>query len=145
MIRFTDIDELRGIIRYPLPPTLFHKWADEMDIYVRFMRQVRMAICSSSGQKVYRAIQISALESHRDEADVAMILVDLGLRATREAFPAGFLMSVDTAVCRMGMWGEKPTRAILDLITCWRTEELPKGGFVAPVPPIGITEQKITH
>lgn len=115
-----DIDEIKGLIRYPLPPTAFGKWADEMDIYVRFMRHVRASNYTKAEQRIFSAIQVAAVGMGRGDAETAMILVDLGLRAPRGAFPAEFLYMADQAVCRLAMWGQEPGRGVRELVTYWR-------------------------
>lgn len=120
MTRLTDIRELKGHIRYPLPPTAFSQYANEIDTYVRFMRHLRITAYSRADLKILSAIQFTADMTGMDDGDVARTLVDLGLRAPREAFPAAFLNQMDQAVCRMAFGEQELSPALGDLLVHWR-------------------------
>lgn len=129
MLNITDIDEIKGHVRYPLPPTAFSQWADEMDIYVRFMRQVRTSAYTKAEHKIFSGIQVAGAATHRDDAHVAMMLIDLGLRAPRGAFPAEFLCRIDAAITRAGQVESALSTAVADLLEHW--QRIDGGGMVA--------------
>lgn len=72
----------------------------EMDVYARFMRHVRTVPCSRPEIQVLAAIQFVADMMNLEDADVTRILVDLGLRAPRLAFPEAYLEFADMALMR---------------------------------------------
>lgn len=86
-----------GSVRLPLPPMspkLFET-EREMEIYVRFMRSFREGVSSRMEIRILNAIQFVADMTDSDDAGVATVLVHLGLKAPRDAFPASYLESVD--------------------------------------------------
>ena len=86
-------------IALPLPPQSLFETAD-MDVYVRFMRHLRCVPNSKEDIKILSAIQFTSDMMDYSDAHIAKILVDLGLRAPRMAFPADFLTFVDAALMR---------------------------------------------
>ena len=85
----------KTITLLPLPPSLNGR-ADDMELYARFMRHLRN-------------VPNSRLE----------ILVDLGLRAPRMAFPAEFLRFIDRSLMRSGWEIGGPSAAVLELKSHW--------------------------
>jgi glycine cleavage system protein P-like pyridoxal-binding family len=86
-------------IALPFPPTDIH--ADyEMEIYARFMRHLRTVPTSRPDIRILAATQFVADMMHVQDAEVSSVLVDLGLRAPRMAFPEAYLESVDNALMR---------------------------------------------
>jgi hypothetical protein len=81
-----------------LPLDINATW--EMDIYARFMRHLRCVPNSRMEIKILHAIKYVADMMDVGEDHVAKILVDLGLRAPRLAFPASFLDFADGALIR---------------------------------------------
>lgn len=71
-----------------------------MDVYVRFMRHLRIIPCSKYEIRILSAIQFVADSMNEDDAQIAKILVDLGLRAPRMAFPESFLEFIDYRIMR---------------------------------------------
>ncbi len=53
------------------------------------------------------------------DAHIAKILVDMGLRAPRMAFPVDFLEFADASLMRSGWEVGGPTAALLDLKAHW--------------------------
>jgi len=96
--------------------------SERATIYNRFVRYYRNVPMSREEIKVLSSIQFVADILGYSDAHVAKVLVDLGLRAPRLAFPAAFLEYVDGALKRGG-WeigapgeGLKALRAHWDLI-----------------------------
>lgn len=85
-------------IEYPLPPEQSQKM--EMEIYARFMRHLRTVPNSRKEIKILSAIQFTADMTDNSDAHVAKILVELGLKAPRLAFPAEFLSHTDQMAAR---------------------------------------------
>lgn len=81
-----------------LPLDIRASW--EMDIYARFMRHLRNVHNSRMEIKILHAIKYVADMLDLGEEQVAKVLVDLGLRAPRLAFPAAFLEFADNALLR---------------------------------------------
>ena len=108
----------------PLPPRVagISARADDMEIYVFFMRHLRHVPCSRAAIKVLSAIQFTADILDCSDAHVAKVLVELGLRTSRMAFPADFLRYVDAAMIREGWQVGGPTPALKELGTYWRAQ-----------------------
>ncbi|HAJ89859.1 MAG TPA: hypothetical protein DCM27_02410 [Rhodospirillaceae bacterium] len=81
-------------ILLPLPP-MDVKAEFEMDVYVRFMRYLRQVPVSRHDIGVLTAIQYVADMMDMPDEHITKILVDLGLRAPRMAFPEVYLEVVD--------------------------------------------------
>lgn len=103
----------------PLPPELGADNRFEMDIYARFMRHLRQVPNSRMEIKILSSIQFTADMMDIGDELVAKVLVDLGLRAPRRAFPTAFLDFADRALNRR-IWdcGRTPT-AISALKVHW--------------------------
>lgn len=84
----------------PFPPEDAPHLRQEMDIYVRFMRQLRSVPCSQDDIKILIAIQSVADMASLGDAFVARVLVDLGLRAPRLSFPESYLEHADASLMR---------------------------------------------
>lgn len=89
----------------PLPPSASEDDKFEMDVYARFMRHLRMVPNSNLDMKVLSAIQFTADAMDCSEAMIAKVLVDLGLRAPRRAFPMAFLEFADRSQ-RRASWDQ---------------------------------------
>lgn len=106
----------------PLPPSLSdakEDKGDDMAVYARFMRHLRNVPNSRMEIKILSAIQFTADILDFSDAHVAKLLVDLGLRAPRMAFPADFLKYADGAMMRSGWEIGAPTRGLQELKTYW--------------------------
>ena len=102
----------------PLPPESGQDRA-EMDIYARFMRHLRHVPSSRTEIKILSSIQFTADMTGNSDAHVAKVLVDLGLRAGRVAFPADFLKFADSSLMRTGWEVGGPTKALMELKEYW--------------------------
>jgi len=114
-------------VEYPLPPDL--KESTEMEIYARFMRHLRMVPNSREEIKILSAIQFTADMVDVGDALVSKVLVDLGLRAPRKAFPASFLEHVDRSLMRTGWEIGGPSKSVLALKKHW--DEIGEDQFAA--------------
>ena len=106
------------IITFPLPPEDLSADAEQA-VYARFMRYLRCVPNSRVEIKVLSAIQFTGDILDYNDAQVAKILVDLGLRAPRIAFPAEFLAYRDSALMRDRHEVGAPNRALLALQSHW--------------------------
>ncbi|MCC6598482.1 MAG: hypothetical protein IT559_06810 [Alphaproteobacteria bacterium] len=91
----------------------------EMEIYARFMRHLRLVPNSRMEIKALSAMQFTADLLNCSDAHVARVLVDLGLRAPRMAFPAEFLSYADGALMRSGWEVGGPSISLLALKNFW--------------------------
>lgn len=103
----------------PLPPPDLAMQKDEMAIYARFMRHLRHVPNSRMEIKILSAIQFTADMLYHSDAHVAKVLVELGLRGPRLAFPADFLSYIDQALMRSEWDVGGPTEAMKDLKAFW--------------------------
>ncbi len=105
-------------ILLPLPPD---RNADpqDMELYARFMRYLRHVPNSRMEIKILSAIQFTADMSGYSDAHIAKILVDMGLRAPRMAFPASFLEFADNALMRPAWAVGGPTPSLQELKAHW--------------------------
>lgn len=102
----------------PLPPEQLSE-SDEMAVYARFMRHLRNVPNSRAEIKILSAIQFTADMLDHSDAHVAKVLVDLGLRAPRMAFPADFLKFTDGAMMRSGWEVGGPSSGMVGLKDYW--------------------------
>lgn len=102
----------------PVPPSDL-KARLEMDIHVRFIRHLQYVPNTREDIKVLSTIQFVADMTGHSDAHVAKMLVDLGLRAPRMAFPAEFLDYADQALMREQWKLGGPSAALLDLKNHW--------------------------
>lgn len=115
-------DDAMSHVRLPLPPGVFSPtWAVDMDVYVRFMRAMRGSIITKPEQKLLVAITTAATQmaNEIDESDVALTLVELGLRAPRGAFPASFVNRALDAHMRFVRRGGDFKESLKELLTLW--------------------------
>lgn len=103
----------------PLLPEDQSGVVDEATIYSRFVRHLQMVPNSQPAIKVLSAIQFTADFLGYSDAHVSKVLVDLGLRATRQAFPAEFLNYVDAALPRGGWEIGGPSQSVQELASYW--------------------------
>lgn len=102
----------------PLPPAN----ADakmEMEIYARFMRHLRCVPSPRFEIKILQAVQFTADILDASEELVCKVLVDLGLRAPRYAFPVSFLHYADTAMQRTDFEIGSATESLKSLNSHW--------------------------
>jgi len=105
-------------IIYPILPSDAGKTL-EMDIYARFMRHLRLIPHNREEIKILISIQFVSDMTASSEAHVSKVLVDLGLRAPRSAFPADYLAYTDASMMREGFEYGAPSQGIKDLVTHW--------------------------
>lgn len=86
-------------IALPFPP-IGADVAFEMDIYARFMRHLRVVPTSRQDVQILSAIQYAADMMDLSDAYISKVLVDLGLRAPRAAFPEAYLEHADQSLMR---------------------------------------------
>jgi hypothetical protein len=103
----------------PLPPQNTQDAKFEMDLYARFMRNLRSVPNSQMDIKILSSIKFTADMMDVNDALVAKILVDLGLKAPRKAFPASFLEFADTRIARTGYENGGLSNALATLRTYW--------------------------
>lgn len=111
-----DNDEGRTVL--PLPPQNMLQ-TEDMAIYARFMRHLRNVPNSRMDIKVLSATQFTADILGYSDAHIAKVLIDLGLRAPRMAFPADFLKFADQSLMRSGWEVGGPSPALLKLKAHW--------------------------
>lgn len=92
---------------------------EDRQILARFMRHVRHVPISRMEIKVLSAIQFTADMLDCSDAHIAKVLVDVGLRAPRAAFPAAFLKYADHALMREDWAIGGPNKALKDLKSHW--------------------------
>ncbi|HNQ92392.1 MAG TPA: hypothetical protein PKI93_05610 [Alphaproteobacteria bacterium] len=93
-------DFLNEKIVLPFPPQDVAEMRTEMDVYARFMRHLRSVPSSREEIRILSSIQFVADMMVLSDALVAKMLVDLGLRAPRMAFPETYLEHADQALMR---------------------------------------------
>lgn len=111
-----QIEETRCL---PLPPENVSSLQEEMEIYARFMRHLRHIISGRSDIKILSAIQFTADMMDHSDAHISKVLVDLGLRASRNAFPADFLSYADQSLMRSDWAIGGPSKGLKELQQFW--------------------------
>ena len=112
----TSLPETDNVI-LPLPPEASAR--EEMDLYARFMRHLRCVPNNRMDIKILSAVQFTSDMLGFSDAHVAKMLVDMGLRAPRMAFPADFLEFADHSLRRNGWDIGGPNAALKDLKDFW--------------------------
>lgn len=107
-----------GKLVLPLPPQ-DPKMTEEMEVYARFFRHLRHVPHSRMDIKILSSIQFTADFMDHSDAHVAKVLVDLGLRAPRMAFPADFLRFADDCLMRSGWEFGAPGASLVALKGFW--------------------------
>lgn len=105
-------------IDLPLPPEETNA-VQEMEIYVRFMRHLRMVPNSCDNVKILSAIQFTADMLDISDALIAKTLIDLGLRAPRAALPSDYLDFIDGTLLRSGWHVGGPSTSAAELKLHW--------------------------
>ena len=94
-------------IEYPVAPQdmieIAESCSEETIIQKRFMKYLGATDDSREDIRILKAIQVTADMLDYSDAHIAKVLIDLGLRAPRMAFPADFLSFADNALMR-GRW-----------------------------------------
>lgn len=105
--------------QFPYPNSTIAGQDIELEIYARFMRHLRHVPSSRMEIKILSSIQFTADMMDVGDALVSKILVDMGMRAPRRAFPAAFLEHVDAAILRTGWDAGGPSIAVIELKNHW--------------------------
>ncbi len=111
------MNQQEGIV-LPLPPEMDAQ-ADDIALYARFMQHLRHVPTSRMEMKILSAIQFTADMLDYNDAYVARVLTDFGLRAPRVAFPAEFLRFADGALRRCAGEVGGPNGDLLELQAYW--------------------------
>ncbi len=122
-------------VQFPKPPAVSaDNWAVDMDVYVRFCRAMRDSSLTIPEQKIAVAITTVAtqMQDELSTEDVALTLVELGLRAPRGAFPGEFVTRVLNAHTRHLRRGDHFSEPLRDLMTAWGVPMVT--GYTAPTP-----------
>lgn len=107
----------QSITELPLPPGPAKP--AEMEIYARFMRHLRHVPSEQMDIKVLSAIQFTAdLLDLKDDL-VSKVLVDLGLRIKRSAFPKAYLDFADQSLMRKGWELGGPVASTIQINRFW--------------------------
>lgn len=120
--RIAEGEAGKGRFVYPLPPMSFDRYADDMDIYVRFMRHLRVTPHSREDIRILSAIGFVADMTGQGDADITVTLIEMGLRAPRSALPASYLIMISQRLLR-GDGGL--SAAALSLVNHWHKIEDP--------------------
>ena len=112
-------NENKTQLSLPLPPQM--QDCEDMKVYARFMRYLRHVPNSRMEIKVLSSIQFTADILDYSDAHVAKLLVELGLRAPRVAFPAEFLVHADRALLRDDWAAGGPSIALNELRVYWKS------------------------
>ena len=107
-------------IIWPMPPAPDRIRPSEIDLYVRFMRHVRAAIITRPEMRVLSALQFVADVTGLEDSEVALQLVEMGLRAPRAAFPASFLAALDPIGHQAVFGGGAIGAGVADLLAHWK-------------------------
>lgn len=113
----TDFDRYTAL---PINPDLYTH-ADDAAVYARFMRHLYCVPNRRMEIKILSAIQFTADMLGHSDAHVSKILVDMGLRAPRMAFPAEFLRYADQALMRAPWDVGAPGAGLIELKQHWDT------------------------
>lgn len=108
------------IIAYPLPPMNTPSTRFDMEVYAKFMRHLRELRMESDALKILSAILFTAKAMDTSDALVSKVLVDMGLRAPRRAFPISFVEFVDQTMERAGWREGAASSSVVELCDCWR-------------------------
>lgn len=105
-------------INLPLPPERSSA-VQEMEIYARFMRHLRMVPHGDDEVKILSAIQFTADMLDIGDALITKTLVDLGLRSPRSALPEAYLEFIDGTLLRSGWHVGGPSESAAELKLHW--------------------------
>jgi hypothetical protein len=102
----------------PLPP-LGESENLELEVYAKFMRHIRLVPNSRMDIKILSAIQFTSDILDLNDALVAKMLADMGLRAPRCAFPQDYLDHVDRSLMRSGFEVGSACASTIDMKRFW--------------------------
>lgn len=101
----------------PLPPNKEDTLG--MEIYARFMGHLRQVPHRRIEIKVLSAIQFTSNMMDYTDAQIAKILVDMGLRVGRDGLPADYLDFADASLMRSGWDVGGPSKGLMALKDFW--------------------------
>lgn len=101
----------------------------EYEVYRKFMRHLRHVPVSRMEIKILSAIQFTADMMDLSDAHVAKMLVEMGLRAPRLAFPMEFLDYADAALMRSGWRVGAPSQDLIALQSLWFSMQKESSGL----------------
>lgn len=102
----------------PLPPENVEQ-KFEMEIYAHFMRYLRYQTHRLQDLRIYSAIFYTSGALRIDEDLVSKTLVDLGLRASRDAFPESYLNFCDHIRRRLPTEFQMSPKSVQNLQRHW--------------------------
>ena len=101
----------------PMPPKRQDGIA--MEVYARFMGHLRQVPHRRQEIKILAAIQFTACMVDYTDAQIAKMLVDMGLRVGRDGLPADYLVFADACLMRSGWVVGGPNTALMALKAHW--------------------------
>jgi len=104
-------------IEYPLPPSKDDSIT--MEAYARFMQHLRRVPHNRMEIKILSAIQFTADMMDYTDAQIAKMMVDLGLRVNRCGLPMDYLEFADASLMRSGWDVGGPTASLNALKAYW--------------------------
>ncbi len=91
----------------------------ERELYQAFVGHIRHVPTSRTEIKILSSIQFTADALNLSDAHVSKMLVEMGLRAPRLAFPLEFLDYADACLMRYGWDVGAPSEALIALRDYW--------------------------
>lgn len=104
-------------IELPLPPQKEN--ALGIEVYARFMTHMRQVPHRRTEIKILSAIQFTANMMDYTDAQIAKMLVDMGLRVGRDGLPADYLDFADASLMRSGWDVGGPSAGLAALKGYW--------------------------
>ncbi|MGH1456910.1 MAG: hypothetical protein ACRBDI_09030 [Alphaproteobacteria bacterium] len=107
--------------------------SEDRALYLRFMGHLRHVPVSRAEIKILSSIQFTADMTDNSDAYIASVLVEMGLRAPRLAFPNSFLDFADRTLMRRDWDVGAPSDGLMALQEYWfnqiSSHEKPSGDF----------------
>lgn len=116
--RVNNQNNAKETVQFPMPPSSMHEEL-EMEIYAKFMTYMRNVANNKLEIKILSSIQYVADLLDYSDGHISKILVDLGLRAPRMAFPSEFLDFCDKSLLRKSWDIGAPTESLKCLREHW--------------------------
>lgn len=126
---FSDKSTNDNSIVLPQAPQMTADTAQEYEVYRKFIGHLRLVPISRPEIKVLSAIQFTADMMDLSDAHVSKMLVEMGLRAPRLAFPMEFLDYVDAALMRRGWSVGAPSEGMIALQGLWFSMQKESSGL----------------
>ena len=109
--------DLPAIYIMPLPPE-DGKFAHEC--YMTFMHHMNRAAGPGLDQRILSAISYTAKATDNSTAHISQLLVEMGLRAPKAAFPGDFISHITERLGRDAWMLGAPTANQMDLARIWQ-------------------------